>query len=120
MGGARVVDEVKRMFDDAGEVAERLRADRFAASVMPLVEGQAEDPVVEAMRRERERVVGDGIDGLTKLARGHEDDLDDDELFGLEAIVLLEGRPAILIQGGDFVPPPHEWSQLTERRERIR
>ena len=61
-----------------------------------------------------------GIDGLAKLAEGREDDLNDDERFGLEAIVLLEGRPAILIQEGDFLRPPHEWSRLTEHREGIR
>lgn len=116
----RMVDEVRRVFDDVGDVATRLQAGRFAESVQPLVTGEAEDPVVEAARRQRERVVGDGIDGLTKIAEGRESDLDDDELFGLEAIVLLEGRPAILIQDGDFLPPPHEWSRLTERREPIR
>jgi hypothetical protein len=116
----RMVDEVRRVFDDVGDVATRLQAGRFAASVKPLVTGEAHDPVVEAARRQRERVVGDGIDGLAKIADGRESDLDDDELFGLEAIVLLEGRPAILIQDGDFMPPPHEWSRLTERREPIR
>jgi hypothetical protein len=117
MSANRVVDEVRRIFDDAGDVAERLRADRFAASVQPFDE--ATDPVVEAMLRERERIVGDGIDGLTKLAEGREGDLDGDELFGLQAIVLLEGRPAILIQQGNFVPPPHEWARLTDRRQQI-
>jgi hypothetical protein len=120
MTGGRVVDDVKRIFDDVGEVAERLQADRFAESVQPLAFGEAEDPIVEAALRERERVMGDGIDGLAKLADGREDDLDDDELLGLEAIVLFEGRPAILIQDGDFLPPPHEWARLTESREGIR
>jgi hypothetical protein len=120
MSDDRVVGDVKRIFDDVGGVAERLQAARFADSMQPLAYGEPEDPVVEAMRRERERVVGDGIDGLTKLAEGREDDLDDDERFGLEAIVLLEGRPAILIQEGDFLQPPHEWLRLTDRRDRIR
>jgi S1-C subfamily serine protease len=116
----RMVHEVKRIFDDVGDVATRLQADRFAEFVQPLATSDPEDPVVEATRRERERVVGDGIDGLTKVAEGREGDLDEDELFGLEAIVLLEGRPAILIQEGDFLPPPHEWSRLTDRRAPIR
>jgi S1-C subfamily serine protease len=120
MSGDRMVDEVRRMFGDVGDVATRLQADRFSESLQPLSAGDTEDPVVEATRRERERVVGDGIDGLTKVAEGREGELDDDELFGLEAIVLLEGRPAILIQEGDFHPPPHEWSRLSERRAPIR
>jgi hypothetical protein len=120
MRGDEVVDEVKRVFGDVGKVAERLQAGSFAQSAESMVEGESEEPVVEAARLERERVVSDGIEGLTKLAEGREDDLDDDERFGLEAIVLLEGRPAILIQDGDFLQPPHEWSRLTHRRERIR
>ena len=120
MTGDRVVEDVKRIFGDVGEVAERLQADRFAAPVQPLAHGEAEDPVLEAMWLERERVVDNGIEGLAKLAYGREEDLSDDERFGLEAIVLLEGRPAILIQEGDFLKPPHEWSRLADRRERIR
>jgi hypothetical protein len=120
MSGDRVVDDVKRIFDDVGKVAERLQADRFAESMQPLAHDGTADPIVEATRRQRERVVSDGIAGLTKVAEGREHDLDDDELFGLEAIVVLEGRPAILIQDGDFLQPPHEWSRLTDRREQIR
>jgi hypothetical protein len=120
MAGETVIDQVRRIFEDVGDVADRLEADRFAAPVQILAGGQAADPVVEAARRAREAVVARGVDGLAKLAEGREDELDDDELFGLEAIILLEGRPAILIQDGDFLPPPQEWSRLNERRERIR
>ena len=113
-----LVDDVRRIFDDVEGVAERLRASRAGASLQPM--GVGDDPVVAATRRERDRVVGAGISGLTKLARGRDDDLDDTERFGLRAIVHIEGRPAILIQDGDFAPPPHQWSALTERRERVR
>ena len=113
MSGDRVVDEVKRVFDDVGAVAERLQASGLAKAERPqagglatfapsAVDRDAEDLVVAATRRERERVVSDGIDGLAKVAEGREDDLNADERFGIEAIVLLEGRPAILIQDGDF------------------
>jgi hypothetical protein len=115
-----VVDDVKRVFGDVGAVAERLQAARFAAPVQPLQAGEAEDPVLAATRRERRRVVGAGIDGLAKLAQGRDAELDDAERFGLRAIVLLEARPAILIQDGDFPDPPHEWMRLTAHREQIR
>jgi hypothetical protein len=116
MSDDRLVGDVKRIFDDVGALAERLRADRFAEPMRPL----AADPIVEATRRERERVVAKGIDGLAKIAEGRERDLHADERFGLQAIVLLEGRPAILIQGGDFLSPPHAWARLVEHREAIR
>jgi hypothetical protein len=111
-----VVDEVRRIFDDVGAVAERLREAQFAASAQPL----AVDPIAEALRRERERVVGAGIRGLAKLADGQDEALREEERFGLEAIVVLEGRPAILIQQGDFMAPPREWARLIERRREIR
>jgi len=115
-----VADEVRRVFGDVAEVAERLQRDRFAAPVHTLEAGDAEDPMVQASRRERARVVNAGIDGLAKLAEGREDDLDDRERLGLTAVILLEGRPAILIQDGDFRTPPHEWSHLTQCRDRVR
>jgi hypothetical protein len=117
-----VVADVRRVFDDVEGVAERLRAGRAdaAAAFQPMAVGEPGDPVVEATRRERERVVARGIDGLVKVAEHRERDLDDAERFGLRAIVHLEGRPAILIEDGDFGAPPPEWARLTARRAQIR
>jgi glutamyl endopeptidase len=112
-----VVGEVRRIFGDVGAMAERLQAGRFAASMQPLAAGG--DPIVEATRRERARLVGKGIDGLVKVAEGRERELHADERFGMEAIIVLEGRPAILIQEGDFLPPPQAWARLVDHRERI-
>jgi len=120
MSDGRVVEDVRRIFGDVGRVAERLQASGWAESPESAVERPDQDPIVEATRHERQRVVNDGIDGLAKVAEGREEELDDDELLGLEAIVLLEGRPAILIQEGDFLQPPHEWSRLSEGRDGIR
>jgi S1-C subfamily serine protease len=115
----RIVGEVRRIFADPGELAERLSASSFE-SLAGSVEDDPADPVAVAARQERDRIVEDGIGGLEKVAEGREDDLDDDELLGLEAIVLLEGRPAILVQGGDFLPPPRDWAQLAGARAGIR
>ncbi|MEN3281865.1 MAG: endonuclease mitochondrial [Solirubrobacteraceae bacterium] len=118
MSDDRLVDEVRRIFDDVGALAERLQRGRFAESMQPQAAG--EGPIVAATRRERARAVTRGIDGLAKVADGRERELEADERFGMQAIVLLEGRPAILIQGGDFLAPPQGWSRLVDRRERIR
>ena len=120
MTGKRVVSEVRRIFGDPGALSERLSAAAFGNMLESLGDGESADPLVEAVSLERGRVVGDGIDGLAKIAEGREDELDDGELLGLEAIVLLEGRPAILIQEGDFLPPPHNWRRLAEARAGIR
>jgi len=68
----------------------------------------------------KRRAVTDGIRGLKKIRRGQEDDLTPDELFGIEVIVLEEGRPSILIHDGDFLPPPPEWGTLYTHRKEIR
>ena len=117
-----VVAEVRRVFADVEGVAERLRADRAdaGAAFQPMAVGEPGDPALEAARRERERVVARGIDGLVKVAEHRENDLDDAERFGMRAIVHLEGRPAILIDDGDFGAPPPEWARLTARRAQIR
>jgi glutamyl endopeptidase len=111
-----VVGEVRRIFGDVGALAERLQASRSAVPMQPL----GDDPIVAATRRERARIVGKGIEGLVKVAEGRERDLHADERFGMQAIVLLEGRPAILVQDGDFAAPPQGWTRLLDHRDRIR
>jgi hypothetical protein len=121
VNGRRVVGRVRSILGDPhdlGELAERLSATEVES--LPGSEGGPVDAVAAAARRERDRVVDEGISGLYKIAEGRDDDLDDDELLGLEAIVLLEGRPAILIQGGDFLPPPRDWARLAKERSGIR
>lgn len=116
MTDRRIVDDVRRLLGDPGELAERLSEPSLERLPGPS-DSEAIDP---ATRRERDQVVGDGVNGLFKMAEGRTDELDDDELFGLEAIVALEGRPAILIQGGDFLQPPRNWAHLTRARAEIR
>ena len=115
-----IVEDVKRVFGDVEGVAERLRAARSDGALQPMRVDDSDDPVSTAARRERERVVGHGIDGLVKLAQRREHDLNDAERFGMRAIVHLEGRPAMLVEEGDFGTPPHEWSHLADHRAQIR
>jgi V8-like Glu-specific endopeptidase len=64
------------------------------------------------VRQERERIVEDGKRAIAKLSRQPDADLTHDEERGLEAIVVLVGRPALLVQGGTFADPPDTWSIL--------
>lgn len=57
---------------------------------------------------------------LAKIRKkGADAKLKNDEAAGLEAIVLLEGRPAILVQDGHFFPPPAGWQMLELGRAKI-
>ena len=62
-----------------------------------------------------------GRRGLTKIRRAGDTrpSLTEEEVTGLEAIIILEGRPAILIRDGHFAPPPVEWAILEEYRQTI-
>lgn len=115
MDTQQVVEDVKRIFGDVGDVAERLREEPEAFE--PAADA---DPVLEAAQRERQRVIGEGISGLDKVAEGREEAVTDDERFGMEAIIVLMGRPAIFIQEGDFFDPPEPWGLLAEKRTAIR
>ncbi|KIZ15088.1 trypsin-like serine peptidase [Streptomyces natalensis] len=114
----------EQLFSDLREVAQRVRD----GLTWEVPESSAELPAAELpagqisqyARQERTRVLAAGADGLEKLAAGRADEIGDDESFGMEAIVLLEGRPALLVQNHDFVPPAGDWAVLDGHRPAIR
>jgi hypothetical protein len=59
--------------------------------------------------------------GLAKIRAAGDSpaDLTPSEELGVRAIILLEGRPSILIENGHFAPPPAEWAILETYREQI-
>lgn len=121
-----VATDVGRVFDDLGEVADRIRKraeaelERPESTIQDLPEDGAAAAVTRAAREARGTALLDGARGLEKLAGDPDADLTPVEQFGLEAIVLLEGRPALLVQSGDFGTPPADWSVLDAQRAAIR
>ncbi|KUH37119.1 MULTISPECIES: trypsin-like serine peptidase [Streptomyces] len=122
--GSPVAAGPGQIFADPGAVAERVRR-RLAQEVPesayePTADEAPGEHVARFAERERERVLEAGARGLEKLATGRDDEIGDDESFGMEAIVLLEGRPAILVQGADFPPQEGDWAVLNGHRTAIR
>ena len=76
--------------------------------------------VARAVAEEREQRIDDGLKAMEKIERGRDDQLSQREQQGLEAIILLAGRPAILIQEGDFMDPPAIWTALKDVRTQIK
>ncbi|MCP9956834.1 trypsin-like serine peptidase [Streptomyces sudanensis] len=114
----------QEVFADLRAVADRVR-EQLAREVPESVhEPPADQAPGEEIGRfaaqERARVLEAGARGLEKLAEGRDDEVGDDESFGMEAIVLLEGRPAILVQNGDFPPQEGDWTVLDGQRAAIR
>ncbi len=77
-------------------------------------------PVGQATAVEVQGQIQDGLEAMKKIEMGRDEEISDREQHGLEAIVLLAGRPAILIQEGDFLPPPKLWAELTNVRDQIK
>jgi len=59
-----------------------------------------------------------GANALQKVAR-NAFDLTAEETFGLEAILLLYGRPSLLVSEGRVANPPPFWNVLEDQREDI-
>jgi V8-like Glu-specific endopeptidase len=71
---------------------------------------------------EEEELLLAGQAGLRNLQRpGGDAMLGEEELQGLEALVLLIARPALFVIDGDFASPPEPWgSRLDQERDSIR
>ncbi len=119
-----VATDLTSLFDDLEEVAARVRA--RAEAQLELPESHVEDPGAGAQldRATREilaEVLVDGARGLEKVAQDPDAELTPDEQTGVEAIVLVEGRPALFVEGGDFTSDlPQDWSVLDGERAAIR
>jgi hypothetical protein len=60
-----------------------------------------------------------GANGLEKAARNIPNDLNADEVFGLECVLLIYGRPALLIDEGSLASVPPFWNLIEDQREDI-
>lgn len=101
-----VATDVMSLFDDIEEVAHRVRTrvDR-ELEMVESAEGVGEESPGRQLSRAaqvaRAQALFDGARGLERLARDPGADLTGSEQFGVEAIVLLVARPALLVQSGD-------------------
>jgi hypothetical protein len=112
------IARARQIFNDLEALAVRLREIDEDPPTEP--SPRLSDILARAALEGKRRAVTDGVRGLKKVRYGHAGDLTPDELFGIEVIVLEEGRPSILIHDGDFLPPPPEWGTLYTHRKEIR
>lgn len=136
----RLAATVKHVFSDLEMLEERLEAEpesflrptfrpgsepallEFAASSgRDLAGAELEETWGLAPWQEPENLLREARSGLAKIRAAGDDppDLTPGEAVGIQAIVLLEGRPSILIENGHFATPPAEWVILEDYREQI-
>lgn len=120
---SRLIARVMRIFPELPQLEERL-ADAPDEFVPPRVPAGAELPglapvgrAMEDTQRELMEVARRALTRIRKEGRGAV--LDEEEVIGLEAIILLVGRPALLIENGVFEAPPPEWQVLEQERADI-
>jgi Trypsin-like peptidase domain len=106
-----VVAEITKLFGG--------RLDELAERLSIADEGDAPDEPSQDLIRRHELLL-DGAHGLRKILDDRQDELTGTEVIGLEAIIALEGRPALFIQGGDFIQVPIEWQILIGHRDAIK
>jgi V8-like Glu-specific endopeptidase len=114
-----VAAETVEKLSSGGEQLESMAA---ASSVVAPIGGELPMPrtrLERAAAAELSELVATGARSLDKLRDGRDLDLSDDEVQGLEAIVRLEGRPAIVVQNGSFMQPPAAWASLNDARAAI-
>jgi S1-C subfamily serine protease len=82
-------------------------------------EPEAARGVDESARVAQSEMAEQGARALDKIKAGRDSEVTTTEAAGLEALVLLEGRPALLVQDGHFFPPPDKWKILDQFRAGI-
>src|SRR5262249_13081358 len=60
-----------------------------------------------------------GASALEKVARNAAHEMNPDETFGLECVLLFYGRPAVLVCEGKLTSVPPFWTVLEDQREDI-
>lgn len=95
---------IQALVKDVQEIREMMR------KIAPTTSAEAGRNVVRAGARALEKIHD----------AGEKASLTEKEQLGLEAIILMYGRPALLVKDGDFAEPPDEWNHLAEHRDAIR
>jgi len=141
---SRLVARAMNQLPDLNQLEQHLRDDPIAAAAPALqpsggshggmfelmrssrgsIEGTFEtintEETLELNKPEAEEVLEAGTRAVTKInEEGENAELTLDEQTGLEAIILVFGRPAILIQNGTFAAAPQGWEILEARRQII-
>jgi len=118
----RVFPKPNRTIDDVGAATTHIESTgNLEMPAFDSLRGPAGDAELYGLPRTEvlDQRLRDGLSGLEKARKG-QSDFTPGEQLGLEAIVHLFGRPALLVQDGDFAAPPPEWQMLEDRRTMLK
>jgi hypothetical protein len=89
-----------------------------AVTLAPEFVRSAGEPDPGQQREAMGRLLEAGANGLEKIARNG-NDLTGEELFGLECVLLLYGRPAVQVSDNQLASVPPFWNVLEDQREDV-
>jgi V8-like Glu-specific endopeptidase len=134
MKNPEVTARARRMLGDLDKAEEHLAQDpedvfahivdpdRESAKVKAIIGADPEETeqLLAQDRKRREEITEGARSAVNKMKnQGDDADLTPVELISTEAIIIVLGRPAILIQDGRFFPPPDPWTDLENHRSQI-
>lgn len=106
-----------------GGIRERAAAGDRDAAETALAEVEMGRAAGEPERGQQREAMGQileaGANALDKVLRNQAQDIQTEELLGLEASLLLYGRPAVIVNHGQLGNVPPFWNQLEDLREDV-
>ena len=114
---AHVRAVVRRSLREGGPDADSGGRTALAADPEPEVGRTAGEPDRGQQREATGQLLEAGAAGLAKAARNAPAELTAEELLGLECVLLLYGRPALLAGDGGLAGVPPFWNVLEDQRD---
>jgi hypothetical protein len=115
---AHVRAVVRRTVREQGGAEATTADETRTATVNAEVGRPAGEPDAGRQREAIGRLLEAGATGLEKAARNAAD-VTAEEAFGLECVLLLYGRPALLVSDGNLAAVPPYWNLLEDQREDV-
>jgi V8-like Glu-specific endopeptidase len=129
MSPRTLAEQARRQLSNLDAVMDELAQPAKVLSRVPRPRAKAPEEGLERMTLEAaeppvepEQVLEDGRRAVEKVRAAADPatvPLSPDEQLGLEAVILLFGRPALLVQNGTFAAPPPDWQVLEAQRATI-
>lgn len=120
-----IVSIVKRTLKHTDRIVENLEDSDYTNRLVNMTEDQlvAGASIEAPLTSDLGSIIESGHEGLTKIFSGNETQLTRENKAGLEAIIYLEGRPALQIYDDDFPKLsklPEKWRHLDNYRKNIK
>jgi hypothetical protein len=94
-------------------------AERGAAVAEPEIGRAAGEPDRGQQREATGQLLEAGAAGLEKLVGNRAGEVTPEEVLGLECVLLLYARPAVVVSEGSLGSPPPFWNLLEDQREDV-